>query len=438
MSRNILTEGSSVEQALVAPVKGNPFSRGLLNYFSHLRGFNHNIRCVMAGSFLMTLAFSFFNVLQNLYFQAEGYGEAFMGGILSTMSLGTVLFALPSSQLVDRVSFKKLLIGATLTLSTAGLFFLSSFNVYIIYPSIFIIGAVLSLQSVINAPFLMRNTSEKERMYAFSAVAAAQMLANLIGSFLAGNLGEYFTAMMKNSVNGYRSAMVAGLAISLAALIPYGLIRENMIRPEKPRGFNATLRSDNWPLILKLMLPMMLVGLGAGLVIPFLNVYFKSTFHVGADKVGIYMSLNFALMFIGIAAGPALASRFGIVKVMVASQLLSIPFFLTLAFTTNLTLAVIAFLMRAGLMNMSWPLGQNFNMEVVGQNEQATANSLIMFSWNIAWMLSVKFGGKLIEWAGGYTESMCLAAFIYIVSASFYYFFFHRAGFKEIGIRQKQ
>jgi len=432
-----MTEGSSVEQALITPVKGNPFSRGLFNYLSHLRGFNHNIRCIMAGSFLMTLALSFFNVLQNLYFQAEGFGEAFMGGVLSTMSLGTMLFALPSAQLVDRISFKKLLIGATLILSTAGLFFLASFNSYILYPSIFIIGAVLSLQSVINAPFLMRNTSDTERMYAFSAVAAVQMLANLIGSYLAGVLGEYFTAMLHNNVNGYRSAMVAGLAVSLAALIPYGLIRENLIRPEKPRSLNSTLKSKNWPLMLKLMLPMMLVGMGAGLIIPFMNVYFKSTFHVGADKVGFYMSLNFALMFIGIAAGPALASRFGIVKIMVASQLLSIPFFLTLAFTTNLTVAVVAFLLRAGLMNMSWPLGQNFNMEVVGQEEQATANSLIMFSWNIAWMLSVKYGGKLIEWADGYTESMCLASFIYIVSASLYYLFFHKPGFMEIGRTHK-
>ena len=93
----------------------------------------------------------------------------------------------------------------------------------------------------------------------------------------------------------------------------------------------------------------------------------------------------------------------------------------------------VAFLLRAGLMNMSWPLGQNFNMEVVGQEEQATTNSLIMFSWNIAWMLSVRYGGQLIEWAEGYTESMCLAALIYVVSALLYWFFFHREGLKEIG-----
>ncbi len=432
MSEPILTEGVA-EQPMLPPVKGNPFSRGIVNYFRHLRRFNHNIRCLLAGSFLMSLAAAFFNLLQNLYFQKAGFGESFMGSVLSFISLGMVFFAIPISLLVDRISFKKLLIIANLSLSGAGMLFLASFSKYLLFPAAFAIGGVITVQAVIAAPFIMRNTSEKERIFVFSMLGGMQVLSNFVGSAVAGVMGEYFAGVMGDAVLGYRTTLVIGLTLALFALIPFSLIKENLIRKEQPRSLKKFFKTDSWPTMIRLAIPTMMIGMGAGLVIPFMNVYFASTFNVGADDVGFYISLNFAFMFLGIALGPVLAKRFGIVRVMVATQLLSIPFFLVLAFTGNLVLAVIAFLARAALMNMSWPMGQNFNMEVVKPKDQALTNSIMMLSWNLAWMLSVRFGGALIEWAGGYSESMCIAAGIYLLSALLYFSFFRKPRYIEIG-----
>ena len=51
-------------------------------------------------------------------------------------------------------------------------------------------------------------------------------------------------------------------------------------------------------------------------------------------------------------------------------------------------------------MNMSWPLFNNFAMEIVEPDQHASVNSLLMLSWNGSWMFSTLIGGQLIEHFG--------------------------------------
>ena len=103
------------------------------------------------------------------------------------------------------------------------------------------------------------------------------------------------------------------------------------------------------------MLISCLIGTGAGLIVPFFNVYFNKTLQAGPDQIGIIFSLAQASMVVGAAVVPYIAARFGKVKTVSLTYLLSLPFLLLLAFTTNLYLAGGAYILRMLFMNMSSP-----------------------------------------------------------------------------------
>jgi len=153
-------------------------------------------------------------------------------------------------------------------------------------------------------------------------------------------------------------------------------------------------------LILRATAPAFLVGFGAGLTVPFLNLYFRNRFGLGPERIGFLFSVAQVLTMAGFLLGPMLARRFGKVRAVVATELLSIPFFLVMAVTGRLWLAVGAFWMRGALMNMNGPVSQAFLMEVVPRRDHAAANAVRMFAWNGSWMLSTAAGGWIIEGHG--------------------------------------
>ena len=135
---------------------------------------------------------------------------------------------------------------------------------------------------------------------------------------------------------------------------------------------------------------------------------------------------GYATTLIGILAGPILAARIGKVRTLVFTQLTSIPFMIILAYTFDLELAFFAYLIRGALMNMGYPIGTNFGMEMVDKSEQAFVNALFMFGWNSSWMISTIIGGKLIE-NHGYTLPLMITVGLYIASSVLYYLFFRNS-----------
>jgi predicted MFS family arabinose efflux permease len=204
-------------------------------------------------------------------------------------------------------------------------------------------------------------------------------------------------------------------AVSFAAVLPF-------MRIEGPRA-NGTLTlrgylvARDWRLLGKLLFPSALIGLGAGLVIPFLNLYFRDRFGQDPLQIGSYFAISQLFTVIGFLAGPLVARHLGIIATVVATELASIPFFLLLAFSRSLPASVISFWMRGALMNMNHPLVTNFAMEVVPSDQQAVTNSLRMLAWNVSWMVSTQIGGILIE-RRGFTEPMLITIALYLIAAA--------------------
>jgi len=379
------------------------------------------------ASFLIGLTFAGYMLLLNLYLREQGSAESFIGNVLSAGAVGMTLTSIPAAFIIRKIKLKKILLISTVIygLMTICLTWLPVSNMLIGIS--FLGGIAMTFYRVAAAPFFMRNTTHTERTYVFSLSFGVSLLASIFGSVIFGKMVTLLAPHAGGLIAAYRWTFLVSVGLGMTALIPFAMIRaSDPGHEDKSAVFSFALFKSRIGLYTKLYVPYFVVGLGAGLIIPFLNLYFRDRFGQPPDKIGLFFTIVHATMFIGILAGPVLARKMGMVRSLVWTQIISIPFMVVLAYTYSLELAFFAFLIRGALMNLGQPIGTNFGMEMVDKSEQAFVNALFMFGWNSSWMFSTVIGGRLIE-AYGYTQPLMITAGLYLLSSILYYIFFRNS-----------
>jgi predicted MFS family arabinose efflux permease len=407
----------------------------IIDYWGHLKLFSRNARLFLVGIFFVGLNYSIFLLLLNLYFKEIGFTEDLIGEILSLGAWGMAIISVPAALIIPKVQIKKILIISVLFTGIFCLLQASLVERTELLLASLVLGMMRSLTWVAAAPFMMRNSTPKERTYLFSLHFGTYLLAAIIGSLGGGYLPNLFSHFVSSGAIAFRYSLYLSVFLGVLALIPF-----IMITPEKKakepsigkKSWDKKLLTERGVLLFKLCSPFFILGMGAGLIIPFLNLYFRDRFLLPARTIGIFFALLQFFMLAGILIGPLLSKKFGMIKTVVSTQLSSIPFMLVLAFTYKLPLAVVSFLFRGALMNMSQPISTNFAMEKVKEKEQALANALLMLSWTGSWALSANLGGRLIK-AYSFTPPLLITVGLYVISSVLYYLFFSSEEDKKIG-----
>jgi len=407
----------------------------IIDYWGHLKLFSRNARLFLVGIFFVGLNFSIFSLLLNLYFKEIGFTEDLIGEVLSLTGWGMTIVSVPAAFIIPKVQVKKILV---ISVVFAGIFSLlqASFveRTQLLLAS-FALGMTSSVARVAAAPFLMRNSTPKERTYLFSLNFGIYLVAAIVGSLGGGYLPHLFSHYVGSGAIAFRYSLYLSVFLSVLALIPFMMIKPDEKREpltKDKKDWDKKLLTERGILLFKLCLPFFIVGMGAGLVIPFLNLYFRDRFLLPAGTIGIFFALLQFFMLAGILIGPLLSKKIGMIKTIVYTQLSSTPFMLVLAFTYNLPLAVVCFLFRGTLMNMGQPISTNFAMEKVKEKEHALANALLMLSWTASWAASANLGGRLIK-AYSFTPPLLITVGLYIISSVLYYLFFSTEEDKKIG-----
>jgi len=409
--------------------KNGPIAQ-IKDYWEHLQLFSINVRLYLTGSFLIGLTFSCYLLLMNLYLREQGVPESFIGEVLSFGALGMTLMAIPAAFILRRIRLKKILLISTVVYIVAILLLTQIPIGRMLYVLSFLAGMAMTFYRVAAGPFFMRNSTKKERTYIFSISFGVMLLASMIGSLVFGEMVIFLSFLGDSMIEAYRWAFVLAVGLGLLAVIPFGMIKAaDPTKNDKDSDFSLELFKRRIGLYAKLFFPHFIVGSGAGLIIPFLNLYFRDRFDQPPDNIGFLYFVGHTTMLIGILAGPVLVRKIGMIRAVVLTQLLSMPFMVILAYTYSLPLAITAFLIRGGLMNLGVPIGSNFGMEMVSKSEQALVNAILMLSWTSSWMVSTYYGGRLIE-NYGYTLPLLIAVVLYFVSSISYYLFFRSSEVK--------
>jgi len=399
------------------------------DYSVRIRSFTPNARLYLIYVVLSGLSMGVFRLLFNFYVLSLGFDEALVGRLVTTSSLTSLLAALPAGYLADVLGRKRSLFigGLLVSLSIFGMFFFPYEGAFYVFNVLS--GIAQSIMAITMSPFLMENSGEQERTYLFSLGHGLQMLSafagNWVGGYLPGWFGLWKNVSSTDSVAyGYSVATVA-LMFSLS-LVPLLFLRRNRIVGEARSVFAPIKYALEKPALLgKLVMPLLITSIGAGLVMPFMNVFFRVKHQQPDPVIGTLFAWGSLAMGIGLLAAPVLAERFGKIQVVVVSQALSVPFLILLGFSPWFWLSAAAYYVRLTLMNLSNPVYQTFVMESVEPEARATVASLTTMAWNFGWAFSPTVSGEL-QIAYGFGPSFIGTITFYTVAIFLYWYFFWR------------
>lgn len=397
-------------------------------YIQRVRLFGPNARWYLLFSMLSGFAMGFMQLLFNLYVLAAGHDAATLGLLVALPPIVITIAAIPMGMLGQRFGFRTMLLLGALLLAGSIVGIASSTALVGLLVFSLTRGLGRTLMQVSSAPFMADNSGSEERTHLFSIQFAARMFANFGGLLLAGVIPGLLALWLEvgpESAASYRGALLVGASVQLLAILP--LLRTRVSAP--PPGGRTPLRAREMfqrpGLLLRLFLPQVVIGLGAGALVPFLNVFFKLEFGVPDSLLGALFAGQAVLMGIAMLIGPALAERWGKPRSVVGVQLASVPFLGLLGYAAWLPLAAVGFLCRAALMNMANPLYTAFAMEKVSERQRGTVSALMQVSWQGTRAVS-SLGSGFLQEASGFVAIFPITIACYLIAPLLIFGFFVR------------
>lgn len=403
----------------------------LVTWWQRQRRMPADARLYLVGAALMGLGHGATWVHLNLFYKAAGLGEHDIGTLLAVTSIGGTVVALPAAALVERARTGRILAWAALgfSVSMAAQLLIADLPspglrlpLWMLASLAF--GVLFTVHHVAAAPFFMRAAPVDLRADLFGLAHAVETAATLVAALGVGWLAQAGTWFTGSELRGLQLGLAAAALSTVPAVWVFARIQcapDNA--PDMP--WFAPLRVENRLLLFKLVFPAAVIGLGAGLTIPFLNLYFRDRFGLDPGRIGAVFAVGQVLTTLAFLAGPIVSRRVGTVAAIVGTELLSIPFFLLLAWAESLPVALLAFWMRAALMQMNQPITTAFIMEQVPTHQQAATNSVRHVAWNVSWAASTQLGGVWIA-QSGHTAPMLATVVLYILASSSFWLFFGR------------
>lgn len=352
------------------------------------------------------------------WLNVQGHTKTEIGTFQSLDSWGKVAIALPAAFVLARRPARGVFVMSALVsgLCYSVLPYLPSLRW--MYAVNFVAGLAMTVHYVAIAPFLFRHTGPEERAAVFSLAEAARTFAAVIGAAAGGLLVAVLTPRLGGEAAA-TSAVVSGAGVfALVAAAAYSRIHDP--EPSMPSGMKILpVVRANRGLLGRFAAPQFLVALGAGFCIPFLPTYFQERFGFAPEHWGFLFAAGQVLMTAGFLITPWVLGRLGFVRSMVAIELSSLPFFLMLAFTGHLWVAMFAFLMRGALMNATHPIHKNLMMQVTPAGVREVQTGVNAMLWGVGWVVGPLAAGRVLDATGNnYAVLMCTTVVIYIVAAT--------------------
>ncbi|MBS4176674.1 MFS transporter [Lederbergia citrea] len=395
--------------------------------------YNSNIRNAFYANIFSQIGLGVFMVIYNFYIRELGFPDQMNGKVISMTALATAIILIPAGILSDRIGRKKVILFG-MALTGLSLFFRS-----IIEPQSFLLvaafgtGLTQAFIQVSIIPLLAENSRSEERVQLFAlhfgVMTASNVIGNLFGGFMTDTLGSVYSPLMS-----IRVTLMIGSIIFFIGLFPLLKIKEerkpSLVKDAKQSlGSlnNLKIQKNNVKLIILFAVAQLLIGFGAGLVIPYLNLYFADRFHASNASIGLIISLGQAATAVAMFIGPAVVRRVGEVRAVVLLQLASLPFLLLTGFTNSLLLATIGFLFRQALMNAGNPIQMSLMMSKVDDSVKGFANSVNQMVFNLGWALMGPVSMGLVAYYGsynGYALVFSITCILYLCGSIYFYIVF--------------
>jgi MFS family permease len=418
---------------------------GIIGSFAH---FHRDARLILVTSLVAGAATSLWWIDFNLYLASLHFSTATIGVVSTAGSLAGGLVAFPASAASDRVG-RRAVFAAGLVASILALVLLlagEAFGLIVLAAALWSIGS--QAFGVMVAPFLAEHSKPEHRNELFAVQFAIQSVTNIAAAVLGGLVATWLVASLGLDPNG--SAVYKVILVLMLVMLALGLLtiarlrddRPSRTAPERlqaagePAAFPADPRRSRARLGItivdkgrfgRLVLPGFLISIGAGNVIPFLNLFVQGRFGLDLAQLNGVFAITSLGTMVAILFQPRLARRFGQITSVVLVQGASIPFLVVLGFSPVLWSVIAAMAVRNSLMNAGNPIFNAFAMEQVTARERATLSAAMAVLWQLGWVIGGTYYALLQATLGfdaGYAVAFLTIIALYSVATSLYWVWF--------------
>ena len=375
--------------------------------FRSYRDLPRNIHLLFLLEFSLSLIHIAFILVLNIYLRKQGFSDPEIASFNSLRFIGALAFALPLGIYIRGKKLKPFFILAAAVVPTTSILIIESIH-YLILPLIQLAflswGFGMMLMRVCSLPFIIRNTTADNSTEALSLTAATWSLSTIVSGLIISGL-DWISYVKIGSwlVTFNEQAILWIITVIGAGSIVFALkIREhNHGHTDRNNDLFSLHKSYDWHLIFKAISPLILISIGAGLTIPFVNLFFNSIFGFTASEFSLLGSFTALLVFIFSLLVPSLRKKYGYWMTIVVVQSLAIICLIIMSlmelyatYSFALIIAVAAYILRQPLMHMAHPASNELMMNYVGKKNQELISALSSSLWSASWFISA----KVFEW----------------------------------------
>lgn len=390
-----------------------------------------NIHRLFFLEFSLSLIHVAFILILNIYLRKKGFSDPEIASFNSLRFISALVFALPLGIFIRGKKLKPFFIISAIMVPLTSVLIIQSihfdFNSLIKF-SFLLWGLGIMLMRVCSLPFVIRNTNSNNSTEALSLIAATWSLSTIISGLIISGT-SWINNIFFVGINFLDEQKVL-LLITLFGLSGiYFAFKIDERKPIYTEKFNSLYIHKNydWNLIIKAISPLIFISIGAGLTIPFVNLFFNSVFNLTSSQFSLMGSLTGILVFLFSLSVPSLRKKFGYWMTIVIVQSIAILCLVLMALTEvyadnkfALVIAILAYILRQPLMHMAHPASNELMMNYVGEKNQELISALSSSLWSASWF----FSAKIFEWLRllnyNYYKIFLITALLYTIGVLLY------------------
>ena len=375
--------------------------------FRSYRDLPRNIHLLFLLEFSLSLIHIAFILVLNIYLRKQGFSDPEIASLNSLRFIGALAFALPLGIYIRGKKLKPFFILAAVVVPTTSILIIESIhylNLPLIQLAFLSWGFGMMLMRVCSLPFVIRNTTADNSTEALSLTAATWSLSTIVSGLIISGLDWIsYVKIGSWSVTFNEQAILWIITVIGAGSIGFALkiSEHNHGHTGRNNDLFSLHKSYDWHLIFKAISPLILISIGAGLTIPFVNLFFNSIFGFTASEFSLLGSFTALLVFIFSLLVPSLRKKYGYWMTIVVVQSLAIICLIIMSlmelyatYSFALIIAVAAYILRQPLMHMAHPASNELMMNYVGKKNQELISALSSSLWSASWFISA----KVFEW----------------------------------------
>ncbi len=390
---------------------------------------------LISAQLMLFMVNAAFMLIGNIYLRKLDYSDELIAAFVSYRFLGVLAFAFPLGLFIKGKRLKPFFLLSAIIVPLASLTVIQAIatqNLLLIRVGFLSVGIGFMLLQVCALPFIMRTAPREMLPEAISLSFATWSFAFIISGGLIALLsswGEFRLGSVQFPWDEYHIFILI-ILISVVAILIFTRLQEGSPRSttaEFRNHFQALVLDYDWFRILKVLVPTMIVAVGAGLTIPFINLFFYTVFNIDSDQFSILGGLTSVLVFIAALMVPGIRRRYGYYVAIILVQGMSICFLIILALTEvyatvpgAVYVAFACFLLRQPLMNMAGPGTNELTMHYVGEKNQELISAVNSSIWSASWYISAKIFQFLRAMDLPYFQIFLITAGLYSVGVGLY------------------